>query len=487
MAQTLISTEINDSMEAPAIFGAPGSGGLLVARPGNNALVPWCSVPEGFYALVTSSGAEVLYGETQSPVWPSGWFTCGPFTKISHLVTCQTVIFDAPVKGCKTADNVTVQIDVSVAFRIMGDEKKGEDPKLVKVFVHQVTPAGLESQLKDALAEEIRTLARSLKHTQVYACRTGFTGGSASLHASGGNGDSSDEESDPSDRGKDVTAEMKIRLNKQFERQGVQVSDVMIQDVKLPSDITLQMSNKSLVRSKQEYEMMEQRFEMQAITLTNEFNAKKVDYVELQDKGQSEGSRDVQAVKDKLTERQAAGNRSLKDYREHTRSEIVTLQAETSEMCVGLDFEKKRMLQKLSLEAHEEAKAVEADAIAKVKETSAEADLGVAKHNAKGEITVAEAESAADKLLMTQRQLELIDRRLDVYASFVDNQNVILSGSGDKDVNTLLLAGGLMDGGEKNLSHEKLMAELNVLRLAGNAYGITNTAYIPENKDVKVR
>lgn len=484
MAQTLVSTEINDSMEAPAIFGARGSGGLLVARPGNNPMVPWCSVPEGFYALVTTSGAEVLYGETQSPVWPSGWFLSGPFTKISHLVTKQTVIFDAPVKGCKTADNVTVQIDVSVAFRIMGEASKGEDPKLVKVFVHQVTPAGLESQLKDALAEEIRTLARSLKHTQVYACRTGSTGGSASLRA--GAGDSSDEETDPG-RGVDVTAEMKDRLNKQFERQGVQVSDVMIQDVKLPSDITSQMSNKSLVRSKQEYEMMEQRFEMQTITLTNEFNAKKVDYVELQDKGQSEGSRDVQAVKDKLTERQAAGNRSLKDYREHTRSEIVTLQAETSEKCVGLDFEKKRMLQKLSLEAEEEAKQVEADAIAKVKETSAEADLGVARHNAKGEITVAEAESAADKLLTTQRQLELIDRQLDVYASFVDNQNAILSGSGDKDVNTLLLTGGLMDGGVKNKSHEMLMAELNVLRLAGNAYGITNTAYIPENKDVKLR
>ena len=207
----------------------------------------------------------------------------------------------------------------------------------------------------------------------------------------------------------------------------------------------------------------------------------------MQDKGQSEGSRDVQAVKDKLTERQAAGNRSLKDYREHTRTEIVTLQAETSEKCVGLDFEKKRMLQKLSLEAHGEAKQVEADAIAKVKETSAEADLGVARHNAKGEITVAEAESAADKLLKTQRQLELVDRKLDVYASFVANQNVILSGSGDKDVNTLLLAGGLMDGGVKNKSHEMLMAELNVLRLAGNAYGITNTAYIPENKDVKLR
>jgi len=38
--------------------------------------------------------------------------------------------------------------------------------------VHEVTPAGLEQQLKDAMAEEIRTLARSMKHTQVKGTHT---------------------------------------------------------------------------------------------------------------------------------------------------------------------------------------------------------------------------------------------------------------------------------------------------------------------------
>jgi len=492
MAQSLKSSEINDSLDAPSVFGAKGSGGLLVVRPGNNPLVPWCSVPEGFYALVTSSGAELLCGEEKSPVWPSGWFLSGPFTKISHLVTKQTVIFDAPVKGCKTADNVTVQIDVSVAFRIMGDENKGEDPKLVKIFVHQVTPAGLESQLKDALAEEIRTLARSLKHTQVYACRTGNTSGVPAVEPAAGrrtenDAESDDEDGSAPDRGVDVTLEMKKRLNNQFERQGVQISDVMIQDVKLPNDITTQMSNKSLVRSKQEYEMMEQRFEMQNITLTNEYNAKKVDYAEQQDKGQTEGSRDVQAVKDKLTERRAGGNRALKDYKEHTRAQTLTLQAETSEMVVNLDFDRKRELQKLNLEASEEANLIESDAAAKVKEITAEADLEVAKHNARGKIVVAEAESEADKLLKTQRDLEIIDRKLDVYESFVNNNSVIISGSEDADINKLLLTNTMMDGGIKNKSHEMLVAELNLMRLASNAYGLSNSSYIPEGKDVKIR
>jgi len=41
------------------------------------------------------------------------------------------VIFDTPVKGCKTRDNVSVEIDLKVMFRIMGDVEQGEDPHAV--------------------------------------------------------------------------------------------------------------------------------------------------------------------------------------------------------------------------------------------------------------------------------------------------------------------------------------------------------------------
>ena len=33
-----------------------------------------------------------------------------PFVQVSNLITKQYVVFDAPVKGCKTSDNVTVQV-----------------------------------------------------------------------------------------------------------------------------------------------------------------------------------------------------------------------------------------------------------------------------------------------------------------------------------------------------------------------------------------
>lgn len=47
-----------------------------------------------------------------------------PWLRVSSLVTKQSVVFDMPVKGCKTRDNVSVEIDVAIVFRIMGDQAK---------------------------------------------------------------------------------------------------------------------------------------------------------------------------------------------------------------------------------------------------------------------------------------------------------------------------------------------------------------------------
>jgi regulator of protease activity HflC (stomatin/prohibitin superfamily) len=526
MARTLFSMDIPDTLSAPMVFGAKGNGGLLVARPGNNWAVPYCSVPEGFYAMVTLNGAEILYSfdnGTQSLVWPAGFFISGPFKKVSHLVTKQTIIFDAPVKGCKTADNVTVQIDVSVAFRIMGDARRGEDPNLVGKFVHQVTPSGLESQLKDALAEEIRTLARSLKHTQVYACRTGIKTAVATPHVSrsGGAGKRSgyDNESDDDEgfvhaeaegiqmtppataplvasapaqldeieegdgRGIDVTAEMKERQTAQFMHQGVMISDVMIQDVVLPQAIVQQMSNKSLVRSKQEYEMMEQRFEMQAISLNNATRAREVDHAEFQEKAEVEGGRDTQASSDTFSERKAVRDRELQDYLEHSRQEVSQLSAETKEMCISLDFEKKRVYQGLALEAEEESATIIAEASARVRETAVAAELAKAKHTANAELVIADAEAKADELLETRRKLEIADAQLDTYEAFVRNKSVVISASKDVSLNKMLISDNVLADQAAGKTHNTMLAELNVLRMASAAYGIDKNTYIPDNSN----
>ena len=183
-----------------------------------------------------------------------------------------------------------------MVFRIMGDESKGEDPELVRTFVHQVTPAGLQQLLTDAMAEEIRTLARSLHHTEVYAARSGSRAAKAQRAAqsdeavaSGGGGGvaaqkaerdrkmqgiemgehktgelppiASAEMREPTEdevilqKGADVTLEKAGRMNAEFNKQGVEIHDIIIQDITLPNTVMQQMKNRTMVRSKQEYEV----------------------------------------------------------------------------------------------------------------------------------------------------------------------------------------------------------------------------------------
>jgi regulator of protease activity HflC (stomatin/prohibitin superfamily) len=239
MATTLYSDSTSLSRASTRFSTEPG---LLLLRP-NRGLKPYICIPSGMYALVSRHGADEEYLDKvtgrSSIVWPAGMHIVPPWVKISALVTQQTIVLDLPVKACKTRDNVTVNIDVALAFRIMGNAELGEDPELVRKFVYELKPRGLEQQLRDAQDEAVRGLARSLKHTEIYGIRSGSTNKMRQMLGSVVNPDVNlvelkeeghrDEtlvgESDALDieaaksstsAGIDVTEYMKERLNKQF-------------------------------------------------------------------------------------------------------------------------------------------------------------------------------------------------------------------------------------------------------------------------------
>jgi hypothetical protein len=213
---------------------------------------------------------------------------------VSHLVRKGYTVFDTPCKGCKSLDNVTIQINVACVFRIKGDVLKGENPNLVRTFVHEVTPRGLQQQLTDAIDEACRMLARSMKHREVYGLRSLSIRSSvvdmdpardkeenSELYEQDegpvlneesrllvGDSDANDETSAAKARfkGEGATSRIVRILNRQFEPQGVEITDVMITDVKLPTEITQQMYNKTLVISSNAHEIMTQQFEMQDVS-----------------------------------------------------------------------------------------------------------------------------------------------------------------------------------------------------------------------------
>ena len=91
----LTTEEISDPGDAVELFGTHK--GVLVCRPSRN-LRPWFSVPDGCYALVTRFGKDEDYAENQ-PIWPAGFHFGMPWTKVTNLVSKQSIVFNMPVKG----------------------------------------------------------------------------------------------------------------------------------------------------------------------------------------------------------------------------------------------------------------------------------------------------------------------------------------------------------------------------------------------------
>ena len=107
----------------------------------------------------------------------------------------------------------------------------------------------------------------------------------------------------------------------------------------------------------------------------------------------------------------------------------------------------------------------------------------IAKLSAEAQMAMANAENQADSFLTKAREIELREKKLEVYASLSANPDVVLSDSSQADFNMLMLADNVLAAHSGNSEgeggHATLAAELNMLRLASSAYGLRNDIYIP--------
>ncbi|RLN52477.1 hypothetical protein BBJ29_001116 [Phytophthora kernoviae] len=298
----LLYTQTSSVDKANRVFGACYNGNtVIMINPRSSMFRPYIRVPEGMYALVQNQGRELNHTKDgmKSPVWPAGFHWAGPWTQVSHLVTKQFIVFETPVKGCKTSDNVTVNIDMCLFFRIMGDASMGEDPELVRRFVYELGPNGLEVQLRAAQDEAVRALARSVQHTEVYKLRNGtmqysFNTGRLSVlkpeeldsETAVTEVKSLDKTSEavtnpdgPPPRQKTsyyVTEDIKKNLNAQFNTYGVQITSVAITNVRLPSTFQEQMQSRTTYLSTIKEQNMKQMNDMQLLSYKEEIDTTKL-------------------------------------------------------------------------------------------------------------------------------------------------------------------------------------------------------------------
>jgi len=161
----LRQSPIQSTGDATRAFGEDA--GLIIARPSRSIWNPvFFTVPEGFYALVSDFGRIVDYDGPSGPqdCWPAGFHWGHPMKKVLYLVTQQAIVFDAPCRGVLTKDNVGIQIDVAIVFRIL--------EKDVKQFAVKVNPKDLEIRLQAQVDQAVKNLGREITTRDAYGLRS---------------------------------------------------------------------------------------------------------------------------------------------------------------------------------------------------------------------------------------------------------------------------------------------------------------------------
>lgn len=70
-------------------------------------------------------------------------------------------MFELTVKSCPTFDNIFIEIEVGAVFRCRDDDKSIEE------FVYNISINQLNKQIKAAITERIRVLARGKTYLEV--------------------------------------------------------------------------------------------------------------------------------------------------------------------------------------------------------------------------------------------------------------------------------------------------------------------------------
>jgi len=530
MASALISDDCPSVADANGLFAQEK--GLLVLRPGSGCCNFWFTIPSGCYALVTthgadtdfeydsvvSSGGQRDYAEVDkenkivpwpagpSAVWPAGLhFPFPPWVAVSHLVTKQTIVLDMPVKACKTHDNVTVNIDVALAFRIMGDQSLGEDPELVRKFVHQLSPRGLEQQLRDAQEEAVRGLARSLKHTEIYGIRSG--GASEEelkkrkmkmMRESNDDTSVSSDDSDGDDMfdrdetfegshdirakisasramnmGKDVTEKMKKELNNQFVPQGVQITSVMIMTVTLPDDICEQMSDKTMIISANAQQRMEHQNSMQNTRMNEQIQTMLQSFAEQREQMVTSGNEKENSEQVLLNDAIALAEKAELNIKEANDVNMQNIIADNKLLVQRVRDETHGAITKITVESEKESEELVANTNLEVQTLISESELIAAQNRAKADLIIAEAEGTIAPLMVKKREFITHEKKLDVYSKLGSNKDLIVTGKSgiDDDVNLVAVADAILQG-QDGSAKSALLAEMALMSQGSSAFAI---------------
>lgn len=394
----------NICRDSVSLFSAKGSSGeiplVLIPTP-RNQLSLFMQVPSGVTCLMQCFGKNVGAAEEGLHIKPA-------YYRIAYVVTQQSCTYDAPIKTCPTSDDVRVDVDVVLVFRITDAEK----------FVYRLGAPNFNEFLQGTTDEAIRVLVRKQTHETVYELR----------------GTKADD--------------MLQMLNEKFLESGVAFEDVKIVSVWLPPSLTKYLEFTTSTQNTMMKLERQQEFEVLQVRQESEMQIEEIER-QCEQVLISESGRKKRA---QLTFEQ----QSIK-AEEEGRVNMIQAEGKIQVMSLVTTSELQRKKTQLETERIREINKAEMEATTLVSQADLAAEQRVIEAGYKeqqmlceAEITKHEAQVQSQSLtcLAQKRAHELVMREREILASFAAaGQFNLVGAAGDHLIQAMMI--GSVSGLEK--------------------------------------
>jgi regulator of protease activity HflC (stomatin/prohibitin superfamily) len=357
----------------------------------------WVGIPAGFSAMVTRFGKDLEGADPENPeqkpkggmAWEPGLHCWLPWYKVARMVSNQSIIFDTPVKSCKTKDDVNVDIDVLIDFAIVD----------ARTFVHGLGPEKLDDLLRASQEESLRSMVGEIEVDNIF-----------DLY------------------GKE-TEKWVIEMNKMFLELGVKIKGFTVKNVKIPDDMATHFEQTTLYESKTVEKQRQQEVDTLAIThdeekqeledtLKNTKMSKEEETVTIKAKMSKEVEEVIANSNKELQLAQSQRKAALADLETGAMVEFAQLEADTMKL-------KREVQCKLDLEVGK----LQAEADAYEIQKRALARMEAVEKVAEGKKAIAEAEGDAIEAFKLRRHQEAELARLDIVEKLANNRNIQIASS----------------------------------------------------------
>jgi len=332
-------------------------------------------------------------------------FHCAPaWTQVKYCVTKQACTYDAPVKLCPTVDNVMVDVELTLVFKI------GPEPELVRNFVYKLGAIRFNEFLSGAVDEAMRQLVRGEKLENVLELRGSSQSGVRRVLES---------------------------LNMKFKDFGVRFLRAAIKEVRLGGMLEKLMEETTNFRTK--IKDIEKEHEVEMKKVVYDYEQKRAELDRDYDRRLQDIENDMTVAlidrkkmkiaaesKKEVNITKAEENRSVERLKAQADLDVSTMQGkQTNEALLAKVY------------AKAESQKIEALRDCKVRVAESKAMVEVAKNNAEALRTEALAEGKAAASLKTVREWELQMAKLEVSEMMARKSKIVIAGeNGDRLLNS---------------------------------------------------